>query len=156
MRGEMAYTASTQNPAEGVVEYEVYYENWSSLDGGGHSIQWAAGTSGAGAILSLQNYNGKFDVVRAIGSTVTHQSGTLMNCSSNTWYKMRWEFKWSTGTDGYARLYINNVLYYSFTGKTADGSGQTLRVGQSRWPNSGNSMQTTSVSYYDNLKIYKK
>ena len=105
MRSEMAYTATAQNPTEGVVEYDVYYQNWSSLDGGGHSIQWSAGTSGAGAILSLQNYNGKFDVVRAIGSTVTRQSGTLMTCSSNTWYKMRWEFKWSTGTDGYARLY---------------------------------------------------
>ena len=156
MRSEMAYTSSAQNPAEGVLEYDVYYENWNSLDGGGHSIQWAPGTSGAGAIVSLQNYGGKFDVVRAIGSTVTHQSGTLMNCSSNTWYKMRWEYKWSTSNSGYIRFYINNVMYYSFTGRTADGSGQTLRVGQSRWPNSGNTMQVTSVSYYDNLKIYKK
>lgn len=95
-RSEMAYTSTAQNPAEGVVEYDVYYENWNSLDGGGHSIEWMPQTSGAGALLSLQNYGGKFDVVRAIGSTVTHQPGTLMTCSSNTWYKLRWEFKWST------------------------------------------------------------
>jgi hypothetical protein len=155
-RSEMVYTGTAQNPTEGVLEYDVYYENWNSLDGGGHTIEWAPGTSGAGALLSLQNYGGKFDVVRAIGATVTHQSGTLMTATSNTWYKMRWEYKWSTGTDGYARLYINNVLYYSYTGKTADGSGQSLRVGQFRWPNSGSTMQVTSVSYYDNLKIYKK
>jgi PKD domain len=155
-RSEMVYTGAAQNPAEGVLEYDVYYQNWNSLDGGGHSIEWAPGTGGAGALLSLQNYNGKFDVVRAIGSTVTRQSGTLMTCASNTWYKMRWEYKWSAGTDGYARLYINNVLYYSYNGKTADGSGQTLRVGQFRWPNSGNTMQVTSVSYYDNLKVYRK
>jgi len=155
-RSQMVYSSTSQNPTEGVVEYNVYYQNWSGLDGGGTNISWQPTTSGAGAILSLQNYNGKFDVVRAIGSTVTHQSGTLMSVSSNTWYKMRWEFKWSTGTDGYARLYINDALYYSYTGKTADGSGQTLRVGQDRWPNSGNTMLTTSICYYDNLNIYTK
>jgi hypothetical protein len=158
-QSEMAYTSSTQNPAEGVVEYDVYYENWSSsYDGGGHSIEWLPNASSPnGAIVSLQNYAGKFKVVRAIGSTVSYQSGTLMTCASNTWYKMRWEYKWSTSTNGYIRLYINNVLYYSYTGKTADGSGQSLRMGQLRWPSgSGNSVQTTSVCYYDNLKIYTK
>ena len=79
-----------------------------------------------------------------------------MTCASNTWYKLRWEFKWSTGTDGYVRLYINNALYYSYNGQTADGSGQTLRVGQLRWPMTGSSLNTTSVIYYDNLKVYTK
>jgi hypothetical protein len=152
----MAYTSTAQNPTEGVTEYDVYYQNWSGLDGGGGTIAWNPSTSGAGSLVSLQNFGGKFDVVRAIGSTVTHQSGTLMNVTSNTWYKMRWEYKWSTGTDGYLRLYINNVLYYSFTGKTSDGSTISFRVGQNRWPNSGSSMRVTSVCYYDNLTIYKK
>ncbi|TMI70512.1 MAG: hypothetical protein E6H09_16350 [Bacteroidetes bacterium] len=155
-RSEMAYTSTAQNPVEGVTEYDVYYQNWSGFDGGGGTIAWNPSTSGAGSLVSLQNYGGKFDVVRAIGSTVTHQSGTLMSVASNTWYKMRWEYKWSTGTDGYVRLYINNVLYYSFTGKTSDGSTISFRVGQNRWPNSGSSMQVTSVCYYDNLTIYKK
>gem|GEM_PF-1507790 len=155
-RSEMLYTGTSQNPTEGAIEYDVYYQGWSNLDGGGTNISWNPATSGAGAIVSLQNYGGKFDVVRAIGSSVTHQSGTLMNVTANTWYKMRWEYKWSTGTDGYVRLYINDALYYSFTGKTADGSGQTLRVGQNRWPNSGSTMTTTSICYYDNMKIYSK
>src|SRR6185503_1511700 len=155
-RSEMHYTGTSQNPTEGVVEYDAYFQNWSGLDGGGATITWVPGTSGAGAIVSLQNYGGKFDVVRAIGSTVTHQSGTLMTCASNTWYKLRWEYKWSTGTDGYVRLYIDNVLYYTYTGQTADGSGQKLVMGQFRWPNSGSTMQTTSICYYDNLKVYKK
>jgi Polysaccharide lyase/PKD domain len=155
-RSEMGYTGTTQNPTEGVLEYDVYYQNWTSLDGGGGSIAWNPGTSGGNSILSLQNYSGKFDVVRALGSTVTHQSGALMTCASNTWYNLRWEFKWSTGTDGYIRLYIDNVLYYSFTGKTGDGSGQSVRIGQNRWPDRGNTMQVTSVCYYDNLKIYKR
>ncbi len=155
-RGEMAYSGTTYNPTEGVVEYDVYYQNWSGFDGGGGTVAWNPSTSGAGSLLSLQNYGGKFDVVRAIGSTVTHQTGTLMSVTSNTWYKLRWEYKWSTGTDGYVRLYINNALYYSYTGKTSDGSTVSFRVGQNRWPNSGSTMQVTSVCYYDNLKIYKK
>ena len=72
----MVYTSASQNPNEGVVEYDVYHQNWNSLDGGGHTIEWAPGTSGAGAIVSLQNYGGKFDVVRAIGSSVIRQTGT--------------------------------------------------------------------------------
>ena len=155
-RGEMVYTGTSQNPNEGVVEYDVYFDNWTGMDGGGHTIEWLPGTSGAGAIVSLQNYGGNFDVVRAIGASVIHQSGILMPVANYTWYKMRWEYKWSTGTDGYIRLYINNSLYYSFTGKTADGSGQNLRIGQFRWTTSGSTLTKTSVVYYDNLKVYKK
>ena len=160
-RSEQQYDGSTYNPNEGAVEYDVYYENlngstWSGFDGGGHSVQWHPNTGGGSAIVSLQNYNGKFDVVRDPNGTVYHQSGTLMTCQANRWYHMRWEYKWSTGSDGYVRLYIDNQLYYSFTGATADGSGQYLKVGQNRWPYSGNTMTTTSVCYYDNLTIYKK
>ncbi len=156
-RSQMAYTSSSQNPTEGVVEYDAYYENWNSFDGGGSTMSWNSNKSGASAIITLQNYEGKFDVVRAIGSSVIHQSGSLMSISSNTWYKLRWEFKWSSGNDGYVRLYINDALYFSYNGQTADGSGQSLRVGQNRWlTGSGSSMKTTSVIYYDNLKIYSK
>ena len=153
----MAYTSTSQNPTEGVVEYDTYYENWNSLDGGGSTMSWNSNKSGASAIITLQTYEGKFDVVRAIGSSVIHQPGSLMGVSSNTWYHLRWEFKWSAGSDGYVRLYINDALYFSYNGQTADGSGQSLRVGQNRWlTGSGSSMKTTSVCYYDNLKIYSK
>jgi PKD domain/Polysaccharide lyase len=155
-RSEQQYDGSAQNPTEGAVEYDVYYETWGGFDGGGHSIQWHPLTSGASAIISLQNYGGKFDVVRDPNGTVYHQSGTLKTCASNTWYHLRWEYKWSTGSDGYIKLYIDNTLYYSFTGATADGSGQYLKVGQNRWPSGSGNMQTTSVCYYDNLTIYKK
>jgi hypothetical protein len=87
-----------------------------------------------------------------LNGTNYHQSGTLMTTQPNKWYKMRWEIKWSTGTDGYIRLYIDNVLYYSFTGKTSSG-GQYIKVGQNRW--NMNSSENTIV-FYDNLKIYRK
>jgi hypothetical protein len=67
---------------------------------------------------------------------------------------MRWEFKWAT-TGGYIRLYINNVLYYSYSGETMNSTTGMpyLKVGQNRWSMPSG---TNTVVYYDNLKIYKK
>jgi hypothetical protein len=160
-RSEQQYDGTTYNPIEGAVEYDVYYENWKDVsnDGGGHSIQWHPNTGSASAIISLQNYNNKFDVVRSIAGTNYHQNGILRSVVSNKWYHMRWEFKWTTGNGGYVRLFMDNesTPYFSFTGQTADGSGQYLKVGQNRWPwTNGANMGFTTVCYYDNLKIYKK
>jgi hypothetical protein len=155
-RSEQQYDGAEQNPTEGAVEYDVYYENWGGFDGGGHSIQWHPATSGGSAIVSLQNYSGKFDVTLDYDGIVYHQSGTLKTCASNTWYHLRWEFKWSTGTDGYVRLFVDGVQTFNYSGQSADGSGQYLKVGQNRWPSGSGNMLTTSVCYYDNLKIYKK
>lgn len=152
-RSEMQYNGSTYNPAEGVIEYDVYYENWRAVSGGGHSIQWHPNSSSGSAVLSLQNYGGKFNVVRSLNGTNTHQSGTQMSVVPNKWYKFRWEVKWSSGSDGYIRVYIDNALYYSYNGRTSEGSTPYLKVGQNRW--SMSSGQNTIV-YYDNLKIYRK
>jgi hypothetical protein len=153
-RSEMQYNGSTYNPTEGVIEYDVYYENWRNWGGGGHSIQWHPNSSTGGAVISLQNYDGKFRVVRSINGNNSYQSGTLQTVSPNRWYKMRWEVKWSNSTSGYVRFYIDNVLYYSYTGRTTDSHGTPyLKVGQNRWdiPSGAN-----TVVYYDNLKIYRK
>ena len=149
-RGEMQFTQA-QTPAEGVYEYDVYYENWKRFAGGGHSVQWHPNSSSGSAVISLQNYNGSFNVVRSLGGTNYHQSGTLMPVQSNRWYRMRWEIKFSTGNDGYIRLFIDDKLYYTFTGRTSSG-GQYFKLGQNRWNTGGEN----SVVYYDNLKIYKK
>lgn len=149
-RGEMQYTEA-QTPVEGVYEYDVYYENWRSYSGGGHSVQWHPDNSSGSAVISLQNYGGLFNVVRSLNGVNTHQSGTLMKVEANRWYNMRWEVKFSTGNDGYIRLYIDGKLYYSYAGRTSSG-GQYFKLGQNRWNTGG----VNSVVYYDNLKIYKK
>lgn len=155
-RSEQQY-GNAETPTEGIWEWDWYGENWGNFDGGGHSVQMHPYTGGASANISLQNFSNKFDVVRAIGSTVTHQSGTLKNCAANTWYHLRLESKMSTGNDGYIRFFVDGVQTYSYTGRVDDGSGQYFKLGQNRWPDgNGNSMQTTSVCYYKNLKIYKK
>jgi hypothetical protein len=154
-RGEMQYNDAIQNPTEGVWEYDVYYENWKSFPGGGHSVQWHPNSSSGSAVLSLQNYGGYFNVVRSLNGTNSGQKGTLMQVIPNKWYRMRWEIKW--GTSGYIRLYIDNTLYYSFTGQTS-GGGVYFKLGQNRWSTTCNGCAAgpNSVVYYDNLKIYRK
>lgn len=150
-RSEQQYEGDKFAPVEGVTEYDVYYENWGSVSGGGHSVQWHPYGDGS-AVLSLQNYGGKFNVVRSLNGTNYHQSGTLMTTQPNKWYKMRWEIKWSKNKDGYIRLFIDGSQYYSFTGKTCDGVPY-FKLGQNRWNmRSGDN----TIVYYDNLRIWKR
>lgn len=65
---------------------------------------------------------------------------------------MRWEIKFSAGSDGYERLYIDGVLYFSVNGQTSDGGGQYLKIGQNLFASPGNN----SVMYFDNLNVWKK
>ncbi|MBL7740396.1 MAG: heparin lyase I family protein [Chitinophagaceae bacterium] len=154
-RSEMQY--SGVDPVEGVYEYDVYYENWKTFEGGGHSIQWHPNSSTGSAVLSLYTYGGKFNVVRNINGSNVHQSGTVRTITPNTWYRLRWEVKWANNTTGYIRMYIDDVLYYTYTGATTDGNGTPYwKVGQNRWFYSGSSIAETSVVYYDNVKVYKK
>lgn len=158
-RSEMQYDGSQLNPSEGVWEYDVYYEGWKSFSGGGHSVQWHPNSGTGSAVLSLQNYGGRFNVVRTLNDSKgnIHQSGTLKDTKPNTWYTFRWEIKWSTGSDGYIRFYIDNELYYTFTGRTADNTGTPyFKLGQNRWNLGTSPLKENTVVYYDNLKIYSK
>lgn len=155
-RSEMQYNGSAQNPTEGVVEYDVYYENWKAVSGGGHSIQWHPNSGTGSAVLSLQNYGGKFNIVRTLNDNKGnfHQTGTLITTQPNVWYKFRWEVKWSKGSDGYIRCFINGNKYYNFNGRTADDTGTPyLKIGQNRW-NMASGQNT--IVFYDNVKIYKR
>ncbi len=152
-RSEMQYSVS---PVEAVIEYDVYYENWKAFQDGGHTIQWHPQSSTGSAVLSLQNYGGKFMVVRAING-VNSYSSAPMSVVPNKWYNMRWEVKWANNSTGYVRFYIDGQLYYSYTGITTDQYGTPyLKVGQNRWPNSGSSIKETAVVYYDDVKVYSK
>jgi hypothetical protein len=153
-RSEVQYSSSySPNGADITVEYDTYYEKLFTQDG--LNVQWHGNTQGTSGQMALWISGGKFEVVRNIigteGAPNIHQSGTLMPVQLNKWYNMRWEIRFSTGSDGYVRLYIDNVLYYSVTGQTCDGSGQYLKVGTNRW-----NVTTESIVYFDNLKIWKK
>lgn len=158
-RSEQQYNDASHNPVEGAVEYDVYYEH-AALPGNGSSIQWHPNNGGS-ALLFLHTLNLKFQVGRSIdlkagnvnNAINYYQTGTLKDIEPKRWYKLRWEFKWSTGTDGYARLFIDGQLYYTFTGRTQDADGQPyVKIGQNRW----NNLTGDSVVYFDNVKFYAK
>jgi hypothetical protein len=150
-RAEVQYSQSySPDGADITVEYDVNYEKLFTDNG--LTTQWHGNASGTSGQLSLWIQGGQFMVMRSVQTGVNqYQSGTLMTVQANKWYHMRWEIRFSSGSDGYVRLYIDNVLYYSATGKTSDGTGQYLKIGTNRW-----NISTESILYYDNLKIWKK
>jgi hypothetical protein len=151
-RSEQQYNSTTQTPVEGAYEYWANYENWDSARGlSGHTFQIHPHTSGASAVISLQNYGGAFEVVKSIRGVNTRIQNVTKKVSANTWIHHRWEIKFSTGTDGYCRLFLNNEKVCDYKGQTADGSGQYMKLGQNRWGD----MNKTSVVYYDTLEIYE-
>jgi hypothetical protein len=150
-RSEVQYDQSlSPDGADITVEYDVLYEKLFTDNG--LTTQWHGNASGTSGQLSLWISGGQFMIMRSVQAGVNqYQSGTLQSVQTNRWYHMRWEIRFSTGSDGYARLYIDDQLYYSATGKTCDGTGQYLKVGTNRW-----NVTSESTVYYDNLKIWKK
>lgn len=144
---------ASHNPIEGAYDYWAYYENWDSVrNHSGHTFQVHPFTGGASAILSIQNYGGTFEIVKSIRGMNTRIQSVRKSVVPNTWMHHRIEFKWSTGSDGYVRVYVDNTLICNYKGQTADGSGQYTKLGQNKW----GSMSVQSVVYYDTFKVYKK
>lgn len=159
-RSENQYGDAAQNPKEGAVEYDVYFDSWQSPGWGGSSIQWhpSGNDNGGSALFFLETAQQNFNVY---AFSKGYQDGyqAVTKIIPKKWYHIRWEFKWSLNTDGYFRIFIDGVLYWSLSGKTQISSDQPyLKVGQNFF--SGSSNQSTSVHggiiYYDNLKVYKK
>lgn len=156
-RSEQQFDGASFNPNEFVLEYDALYENWKNFGANtGHVVQWHPHGDGLSATLSIYGYQGVFEVVRNISGT-NYRDGkyttTNRNIPSNKFIKHRWEVKWSTGNDGYERLYLDGVLFWSFTGKTKfESENPYFKLGQNRWEVIGGS----SAVYYKNLKIWKK
>jgi hypothetical protein len=153
-RSEQQYTESySPNNTAITVSYDMMFENLPNV--AGLATQWHGNTSGTSGQLSLWTQGGKFMVMRnttgTAGSPNIYQSGNLMSIQTGRWYSMKWEIKFTSGSDGYVRLYIDGALYFSVTGKTSDGSGQYLKIGQNLFASPSNN----STLYFDNLKIYK-
>jgi hypothetical protein len=154
-RSEQQYGDNlSPNGAEIAVEYDELFEALPNV--AGLSVQWHGNTSGTSGQMSMWIQGGQFMVQRnttgTAGSPNIYQQGTLKSIQTNTWYHLRWEIKFSSGSDGYVRVYIDNTLYYSVTGKTSDGSGQYLKVGQNLFASPGKN----SILYIDNLNVWKK
>lgn len=153
-RSEQQFDGSLYNPTEFVLEYEANYENWKNFGtNSGCVVQWHPHASGGSATISIYGYTGEYEVVRNISGTNYHDSayiGGKKQIVPNKWVKHRWEIKW--GNPGYVKLYLDDVLYFSFTGTTkVESQNPYFKLGQNRWFTNG-----TTVVYYRKLKIWKK
>lgn len=154
-RSEQQYPGNySPDGQETAFEYDELFESYPDV--AGLTTQWHGNAAGTSGQMSMWTQSHQFMVQRNIigtaGSSNIYQSGTLMPILLNHWYHFRWEIKFSTGSDGYARCYIDGTSYFSVTGKTSDGTGQYLKVGQNLFASPSNN----SILYIDNLNIWKK
>lgn len=154
-RSEQQYTGTAQNPTEGIARYKVYFDK--AFTDNGHSFQWHPNNNTGSATLALWHINGKFEVVRSLSGSNYYQHNDAANKNSiaaiqeKHWYVMEWQYKFTTATNGYIKLFIDGKLYFSFVGKTSDG-GQYVKIGQ----NIFFAANAPGSAYYDDLEIYKK
>lgn len=135
---------------EGAIEYDVTYIKFPRDNA--HSFQFHPNTGGASACPGMWHRGGKlgltFKLPDAVNVTPKFSLPVL-----NQKYKIRHEYKFSTGSDGYWRVYVDGQLWTEYKGKTAlDGTGQYLKIGVNMWDQSA----TNSDAFYDNIVIFDK
>lgn len=139
------------NPVEGKLSVEMYFKDYRAQGWGGHCLQWHPNNNQS-AVLLLYHTEGKFNFARSLDGVNYYQSGSLKSIESNKWYKVEVQFRWSSGSDGYVRAYVDGVLCMSYSGRTQDSSGKPyLKVGQNYF-----SSRLGGIILYDNLAVYKK
>ncbi len=152
-RSEQEYNVKNYpgaNPTEGALEIEMYFKDYKPVGWGGQSLQ-AHPNNNNSALFFLYHTEGAFEFGRSINGANNYQDGTK-KIEANRWYKIRVEFRWSTGSDGYFRAFIDNQLYYTFIGKTQDNSGLPYwKIGQNYY-----SSKLGGIILYDNFFVYKK
>lgn len=134
-----------QTPKEGIVEYDVYYDNFFSDSG--HSLQWHPSTPG-GSGTGLYHKGGKMQFVTVKSGTKGTDVGSPFSVSTKVWHHMKLTYKF--GSAGYIKVEMDGVEKVNQNVQMGDGSTPYLKLGQNLWVNQ------TSVIYYDNLKVYKK
>ncbi len=143
-RSEVQYE-NAQTPLEGIVEYDVYYDNFFSNSG--HSFQWHPSTSG-GSGTGLYHKNGLLQFVTVKSGTSGTNVGQPFAVSTKTWHHIKMTYKF--GSSGYIRIEFDGVEKVNQNVQMGDGSRPYMKTGVNVWSS------VTSIVYYDNLKVYKK
>lgn len=144
IRSEVQY-GSAETPLEGIVEYDVYYDNFFANSG--HSFQWHPSTGG-GSGTGLYHKNGQIQFVTVKSGTTGTNVGTPFSVSTKAWHHIKMRYKF--GSSGYIVLELDGIEKVNANVQMGDGSAPYLKVGVNMWVNQA------SVVYYDNLKVYKK
>ncbi len=143
-RSEVQYE-SAQTPLEGILEYDVYYDNFFANDG--HSLQWHPSTGG-GSGTGLYHKGGKLQFVTVKSGISGTNVGTPFAVSTKVWHHMKLTYKF--GNSGYIKVEMDGVEKVNANVQMGDGSRPYLKVGVNVWTNQ------TSIVYYDNLSVWKK
>lgn len=144
IRSEVQY-GSAQTPLEGIVEYDVYYDNFFANSG--HSLQWHPSTSG-GSGTGLYHKNGQLQFVTVKSGQTGTNVGAPFSVSTKVWHHIKLTYKF--GSSGYIKVELDGVEKVNANVQMGDGSDPYLKVGVNMWVNQA------SIVYYDNLKVYKK
>lgn len=144
IRSEVQY-GDGQTPLEGIVEYDVYYDNFFANSG--HSLQWHPSTSG-GSGTGLFHKGGKMQFVTVKSGTSGTDVGASFAVSIKTWHHIKLTYKF--GNSGYIKVELDGVEKVNANVQMGDGSKPYLKHGVNMWVNQ------TSVVYYDNLSVWKK
>jgi hypothetical protein len=148
IRCEEQYDQDAANPTEFLLDLYVYFPAYKQTGfGGSVGFQYHPNNSGS-ANFFLYGTDGFFKLCRCIdigdgkGQAVYYQSifpAGQKSIKSGQWYHIRAIGKWSTGSDGYLRCYIDDMVnaYYTFSGRTQDKDGKPyLKIGQNNWGSS--------------------
>lgn len=127
---------------EGGIDFWIYFPDYKPTGWGGHCCQFHPNGSNASgsATVALYHTDGRFTVWRNLGGSNIFQgnspSGGTTAIKPNVWYHVRFIVKWSTGTDGWIKTYIDdmNTPYFEYKGRTqSDNALPNPKVGQNNF-----------------------
>lgn len=157
-RCENQYDSNLTVP-EGAVDMDILFEKWESPGWGGCvGLQYHPGgnDNGGSALLFMEGAQQKWNMYFwAKGYMDAYAKPTPIN--ANQWYHLRYETKWTKGTDGYVRVFIDGKLYWSYTGQTLISSDiPYMKTGQNNYANGAKVAPHGMTLYIDNFVVSKK
>lgn len=158
-RSEQQWTKPLQNPKEGAVQFDIYFESWEKPDWGASCIQWHPNNNdnGGSALFFMEVCQQKWNMYCWKNGYMDRYDKPSA-IKPGQWYNIRMEFKWSQYPDGYFNVLIDNKPYWSYTGATQMSEDQPyLKLGQNHFPGTPDDPSPHGmVLDYDNLKIFTK
>lgn len=159
-RSENQYMEASQNPKEGAVQFDFLLESLTPISWGGSNCQWHPGgqDNSGSALFFMEVAQQKWNMY-CWKKGYYDSYGKPTPIVLNKWYHIRHEFNWSLNSDGYWRVYIDGLLYWSFTGATQISKDQPyFKLGFNFFSGATNQKISVhgGVGYWDNLVIEKK
>lgn len=162
-----AYVAAGSKPVHSGYRSELRYENISDAGrtiyqfdvtfvqvpstGEVQFFQVHPQSSDGSSLFRLQCHGSQFSIVRNPAGRNFYETVRKPIVKGQK-YRILIDANWSTRSDGFIKVYIDGVLFYSFTGVTGVGYSKFFI---NAWSSSGGSPTQNTEIYGDNISIYK-